>query len=682
MVDILTTDDSWYRPSDCCVAPDGSLFIADWHDPGVGGHAMGDNQPDSIRGRIYRVAPVGLAYKITAPDFSSAEGCATALLSPNLGTRYVAFNRLRAMGAAAGKDLMRVWASANPRYRARALHLLLRIPGKFQSGMKLALADEAADIRATAVRELRLAAANGQLPAEIGKDFAAHLLPLIKRESDKLVLRELALALHVARDPETVMPSSAAPKDGTKRSADSFATAWVALAKRHDGRDRWYLEALGIGAAGRDDRALKAWLDATDDWNTPAGRDIVWRLRTPRAFEPLTKLLTARKSDEAALPRYLRAFDFLPDGDAKNAALLKVAAANTSRLALETDVLQRLSRTGLADQPEVKRILETTLAAAKGKPAYLQLVQAFGLTDKMDELLDTVLADPKDPGARDTIKFILAQQREGMKLLRGALATGKAETLIALLGGNADNQSATLLAGVVTGEKQTAAVRGAAVRALALNAGGARQLLALAEDGKMPVDLRPVAQSALAMVHYPGLSDQIARTFPAPQSAGGKALPPIPELVKMRGDATRGQAVFAKAESSCILCHRAGNVGADFAPGLSEIGSKLGKDALFDSILNPNAGLSMGFETTELKLKNGVSALGIVRSETGEQLVLALPGGVTNTFRKDQIAGRTKLTISMMPTGLQALFSQEDLVNLVEYLSSLKSPAGKVATQP
>mgnify|MGYP003506037921 CR=1 FL=1 len=86
----------------------------------------------------------------------------------------------------------------------------------------------------------------------------------------------------------------------------------------------------------------------------------------------------------------------------------------------------------------------------------------------------------------------------------------------------------------------------------------------------------------------------------------------------------------------------------------------------------------MGFETTELKLKNGVSALGIVRSETGEQLVLALPGGVTNTFRKDQIAGRTKLTISMMPTGLQALFSQDDFVDLVEYLSSLKSPAGKV----
>jgi hypothetical protein len=31
----------------------------------------------------------------------------------------------------------------------------------------------------------------------------------------------------------------------------------------------------------------------------------------------------------------------------------------------------------------------------------------------------------------------------------------------------------------------------------------------------------------------------------------------------------------------------------------------------------------------------------------------------------------------MMPAGLQALFSQEDLVNLVEYLSSLKAKVAK-----
>src|SRR5262245_51898001 len=44
---------NWFRPADVCVAPDGSLFVTDWYDPGVGGHA----QRDLDRGRIFRVTP-------------------------------------------------------------------------------------------------------------------------------------------------------------------------------------------------------------------------------------------------------------------------------------------------------------------------------------------------------------------------------------------------------------------------------------------------------------------------------------------------------------------------------------------------------------------------------------------------------------------------------------------------
>ena len=284
------------------------------------------------------------------------------------------------MGAKAGDALKTMGSSANPRYRARALHLLARIPGKFQFFIEKALADDNADIRATAVRELRLAAANRKLPAEIEKDFAAYLLPFIKAESDRQVLREHALALRIARDPAREMPRRRA---GSPKEADSFAAAWVELAKKHDGKDRWYLEALGVGAAGRDDRAFKAWLGAVDEWNTPAGRDIVWRLRTPLAFDQLTKLLTNKKSDEASLPRYLREFDFLPDGDAKNSALIKIAAANTGRLALETDVLQRISRAGLKDKPEVKQALECR-ARRRERQARLSAVGAGVWIDGQD----------------------------------------------------------------------------------------------------------------------------------------------------------------------------------------------------------------------------------------------------------------------------------------------------------
>ena len=30
------TRDTWFRPSDVCAAPDGSLIVSDWYDPGEG----------------------------------------------------------------------------------------------------------------------------------------------------------------------------------------------------------------------------------------------------------------------------------------------------------------------------------------------------------------------------------------------------------------------------------------------------------------------------------------------------------------------------------------------------------------------------------------------------------------------------------------------------------------------
>ncbi len=121
------TRDKWFRPGDVCIAPDGSLFVADWYDPGVGGHRMEDIE----RGRIFRVTPKGKAAKYEVPkqDFKTPEAAAKALTSPNLETRYLAWTALREMGAKAEPALQTLWKSDDPRMRARALWLLGQIPG-------------------------------------------------------------------------------------------------------------------------------------------------------------------------------------------------------------------------------------------------------------------------------------------------------------------------------------------------------------------------------------------------------------------------------------------------------------------------------------------------------------------------------------------------------------------------
>jgi hypothetical protein len=110
------------------------------------------------------------------------------------------------------------------------------------------------------------------------------------------------------------------------RDADTpaAAEAWAQLATLHDGDDRWYLEALGIGAARHEDACYQAWRTKVGTaWNTKGGRDLVWRSRSDLALEDLVAILKDESTPPSEQPRYMRAFDF-HRGPAKVAALKKL----------------------------------------------------------------------------------------------------------------------------------------------------------------------------------------------------------------------------------------------------------------------------------------------------------------------------------------------------------------------
>ena len=280
----------WFRPSDVCVAPDGSLLVADWYDPGVGGHRM----QDAEHGRIFRVTAKesgvrgqgsGTPMSYVAPeyDFSTPEGAAEALTSPNLATRYMAWTALFRIGADAEAALVDLYASENPRHRARALWLLgkLDIPKeRALQHLRRGLTDADADIR---VASLRLAR---QL-TEAG-DFEDIEDAVNVTDPSAAVRREMLIGLREVDIPE-------------------FEEAWVLLAGQYDGKDRWYLEALGIAAHGRWDRCLDAWeLVVAAPWGTGVERDIVWRSRGAQTPALLAKIVSDADTPEAELPRMLR----------------------------------------------------------------------------------------------------------------------------------------------------------------------------------------------------------------------------------------------------------------------------------------------------------------------------------------------------------------------------------------
>jgi len=294
---LLTSNDDWFRPSDVCVAPDGSVLVADWNDPGVGGHNMGDRDLSTMRGRVYRLAPVAHRYSVPKFDLKTVDGCVAALKSPNMATRYLGWIELNKFQEKAEDALTRLWNDNDPRLRARALHLLARIKGRAEKYVTAAINDRDADIRVTGIR--------------IGRSLQMDAIPLVKElvnDPSAQVRRECAIALRHNQSSEAPM-------------------LWTRLAQQHDGKDRWYLEALGIGADKQEDRFFSAWLAAVGSrWNTPVGHDIIWRSRSPKAAALLAKIVTSKDVPEPEKARYVRALDYIK-GPEKEAALAEIATS-------------------------------------------------------------------------------------------------------------------------------------------------------------------------------------------------------------------------------------------------------------------------------------------------------------------------------------------------------------------
>jgi hypothetical protein len=99
---------------------------------------------------------------------------------------------------------------------------------------------------------------------------------------------------------------------------------WAKLANAHDGKDRWYLEALGLAADKQENAFFDAWVK-TAKLGTPAANDIIWRNRGTHGAKHLADIILSKKTTAAEKPRYLRAMDFIPKSKEKDDALARIA---------------------------------------------------------------------------------------------------------------------------------------------------------------------------------------------------------------------------------------------------------------------------------------------------------------------------------------------------------------------
>jgi putative heme-binding domain-containing protein len=456
--------------------------------------------------------------------------------------------------------------------------------------------------------------------------------------------------------------------------SEEAARLWATLADQYDGHDRWYLEALGISAGGNWDLYFNTWKSHVGaDWKNSANRDIVWRSRSKFAIPMIAELI--KESNENDMLRYYRALDFQTD-PSKQVALAQLVQQTTGTKVLYA--LKHMDPSKLKMTPAIKSALNKVLTNEQGKIEFVELVTSFKLQDRSDELLHMALQYPDSLTGREAMRTLLAWDKT--KLIQNALNSkkpGEPQAAITSLRPHMYNPKAiALVESVMMDSTRDIELKKLAVK----NFGGPWQaedrLLQLAKEGKIPTALHTAAGGVFQSAWRGTLRDEAASYLTLPGSKTGTPLPPISAMVDKKGDPTKGKEVFT---ALCSTCHRVNGAGTNFGPDLSGIGDKLSRDALYTSILFPDQGISFGYEGYKLTLNDGSTAVGRIVSETADKVELQYMGN-QQTVQKSAITSRTKLDTSLMPSNLQSNMTEEELVNLVQFLSLLKDQ-GRISSR-
>lgn len=351
------------------------------------------------------------------------------------------------------------------------------------------------------------------------------------------------------------------------------------------------------------------------------------------------------------------------------AALAEDAPADDEQLRkakLYADVVMRLKGADLSSDAKTKSLVDKALTANQGLPAFVEIADAFQISDRDPDLLRLAVRYRSDATGAQAVRMVLAHG--GSAALQAALNGADAAALVTALGNASDQRALTLLLPLLSDGTRELAVRQEAVRAAGRYEAGAKALLDLSKDKKLAADCSALAASVLANAPWESIRTEVGKSMAVPETSDGP-LPSFAALSAKPGSAAHGEQLFG---GICVACHQVNGKGIDFGPNLSEIGTKLGKDALYEAVVYPDAGIEFNYETTVLTLKDGNSAIGIVVSDTEAEVALKAPGAIVTKFPKSAIASRAKLKTSLMPTGLQRAMTQQDLIDLIEYLASLK----------
>ena len=285
----------------------------------------------------------------------------------------------------------------------------------------------------------------------------------------------------------------------------------------------------------------------------------------------------------------------------------------------------------------------------------------------------SVIADTAKP-AKDRVELIRATSDAG--------AEGLQQSLLSLV--QHESNASVLSAGLLALQRFTddslgqsvvkryasfpKAAKPAAISFLASRPAWSRRLLAAVESGRLAKRDVPLPTVEVLLGHGVEVAAQAGQLWPgAGQAATGQAA----EVARVRavvegrpGSPYRGRELFMQR---CAACHKLFHKGGEVGPNLTHY-QRDDLDTLLPGILDPSREIREGFEQMHVQTRDGRLISGFLADRTDKLLILRGIAGGDTVIEQSQVESAKVSPRSLMPEGLLAGLSDQQLRDFFAYL--------------
>jgi putative membrane-bound dehydrogenase-like protein len=677
---------------------DGSLLVVNTGGWFLHGCPTSHIAKQSILGAIYRVRRKGHATSndprgLQLPwNSASAEQLTAWIDDSRFAVRDRAIHELSQRGDAALEELDAALASDSVRQRRQVVWALNRIRSDgARKFVRQALSDESLSVRLAAIRSVTLhrdAAAASALvallasesPAEIraaasalgsidAADAAEPLLRLLAAPRDRSLEHAILIALvHIGEDAELL--------EGLASSSLDVRRGCL-IALNHMGSDRLTRDAVASALESGDPALFEAALDVLSshaEWSDQiVDQSAAW-----------IDSGNLSADQQSALRGVVRAF-------ADNEALQEIIGRALSDASCSDEVrILLLDALGYANVERVPDVWIAGLVACLDNPRPAIVSQAIATItrqnlDAFDEKLAAIALAADQPNELRRAAAAAVARRAS------ALPQGLFEVLVK--GCNPDVASvdritaAQALGGARLTSQQLVELAEIAAEAGPLelsailhafenggdSAAGTALLAALKSSPGLDSVTAPALEKALA--GYPGeVQASAAHLLKRLREKSSHQSERLERLVNelSAGDAVAGREVFFGSRANCATCHRVGSEGGLVGPNLSQIGKIRARRDLIESVVFPSSSFVREFEPYIVMTVDGKTYSGIISRQSPQTIYLRTADRNELRIERSDIEDMRLSAASIMPQGLDATLSEQELADLIGFLESLK----------